>query len=279
MSAKYTRGYNTNTPPAEGQHGILTKFGKIVKPREGISLGVLSTGFAREFDKGDGPGSWSPLDLFPGLSSDAFKGGQQMTGAGAVPPGFPKAAGGCQIATNVHDVSAIELELKAPTNARGVKLDFNFYSGEWPEFVCTRFNDGFGAFLKSKAFNGGVLDNISFDSQSNPVSVNNGFFDRCTPNAQTGCRGNSVKTAACPGGEAELEGTGFGERGKYCAATSSAGGATGWLTSQAPIEPGETLSLHLVIWDTGDPSYDSSVLLDNVTWVEGETVTSTERPK
>lgn len=280
VSAKYSRGYNTNADPHEGQHGILTKFGDVVKPREGISLGVLSTGYAREFDKGDGPGSFDPLIFFPGLASHAFKGGQRMTGDGALPPGYPKAAAGCTIANDVHDVASIELEIKVPTNARGLKFDFNFYSGEWPEYVCTQYNDGFAAFLRGGAFNGGVLDNISFDAMSNPVSVNNGFFDRCTPNAQTGCQGGTPKIAACPGGESELAGTGFAEKGAYCGDTeSSAGGATGWLTSQAPVQPGETITLQFVIWDTGDERYDSSVLLDNLAWEQGPTDTKTERPK
>ena len=32
----------------------------------------------------------------------------------------------------------------------------------------------------------------------------NGFFDRCTPNTQTGCAGLHLGTATCPGGIAEL---------------------------------------------------------------------------
>ena len=54
----------------------------------------------------------------------------------------------------------------------------------------------------------------------------------------------------------------------YClGGTSTSGGGTGWLTSQAPVQPGEIISLEFLIWDTGDESYDSSVLLDNLTWV------------
>jgi hypothetical protein len=271
VSAKFTRGWNTQQPPDDGQHGILPRFGVNVKPRAGASLGVLSTGFAREFNNEAGN---------PAGMDGLFQGGRPMTEAGAVPPGYPRPAAGCEIATDVHDVISVELEIKAPTNARGISFDFNFYSGEWPQFVCTRFNDGFAAFLRAKGFGGGVLDNISFDANKNPVSVNNGFFDRCTPNTMTGCQGGPPKTAACPGGEDELAGTGFATRGMYCGTKeSSGGGATGWLTSQAPIEPGETFKLDLVIWDTGDAKYDSSVLLDHFTWLQGPTVTKTERPK
>jgi hypothetical protein len=88
----------------------------------------------------------------------------------------------------------------------------------------------------------------------------NGFFDRCTPGARTGCLGQTQKTAACPGGVAELAGTGFDARGPWCFVTeSTGGGATGWLTSKAPVAPGETITIEFIIRDTGDPNYDSSV--------------------
>ena len=44
------------------------------------------------------------------------------------------------------------------------------------------------------------------------------------------------------------------------------------------MKPGETFTLDLMIWDTGDGELDSSVLLDNFQWVAGEVVTSDGRP-
>ncbi|MEO6418205.1 MAG: choice-of-anchor L domain-containing protein, partial [Polyangiaceae bacterium] len=165
VSAAYTRGYNQPTAPADGQHGILPKFGAVVKPREGATLGVLSSGWAREFN-GD-----------TGDTSTSFKGTHtQITSAGAVPPGFPKASGTCVLDTKVKDVASLKVQIKVPTNAKGIAFDFNFQSGEWPEWVCTKFNDGFIAYLTSSALPGGKADNISFDSMGNTVSVNNGFF-------------------------------------------------------------------------------------------------------
>ena len=164
-------------------------------------------------------------------------------------------------------------------NAEGFQFDFDFYSGEWPEYVCTDFNDSFVAWLQSAAFMGKSGDfNVSFDSMNNPVSVNNGFFDRCTANAQTGCQGNKTATAACPGGPSELQGTGFYNLGNYCSGQTTGGGATGWLTTTAPVKQGEVITLQFIIWDTGDPNWDSSVLLDNFQWQPGPTQTGTQRP-
>lgn len=267
LSAEFTDGFGKSDPPPM-QHGILPKFGKVLKPTEGNSLGVLSTGYAREYNGTRGV--------------DAFKDGQTMQpNIGAeIPPGYPKSAANCPAADSVNDVVGVKLRFRVPRNAKGIRFEFNFHSGEWPEYVCTRFNDGFVAMLSSKAFNGGVPENISFDSLNNPVSVNNAFFDRCTPQSTVGCQAEQRNVAACPGGTSELGGTGFGEPERtYCGFTKSVpGGATGWLRSQAPLEPGEVATIQFIIWDTGDHNYDSSVLLDNMTFEPLPVEANTVRP-
>lgn len=300
VSASFTRGYQDNAAPNAGQHGILPKFGNTLKPTEGGMLGVLSSGFAREYNAASGQmpfnrGSDEFAPIGQIMQGDAFQ-----PEAGVVPPGFPKNAGGCpSLAKEVYDVSVVKLVLKAPTNAKGVAFDFNFFTSEWPKYLCTSYNDSFIAYLKSKKSAGGA-DNVSFDSKKNPVSVNMGFFDRCTPNVQTGCCSAQEAAAGvcetghqaqstCPGGPGELSGTGYGVTGNsggsdedkqtYCKDTSTGGGSTGWLTTQAPIEPGEEITMEFYIWDTGDPLLDSSVLLDNFRWIPGDVEASTARPK
>jgi hypothetical protein len=257
------------TAPNANQHGVLPKFGNVVKPREGSRLGVLSSGYAREYN---GTAGSAPF-------GGEFPIGQAWSTNSTLPAGFPKPATGCVVDNEVNDLINLKLTLKAPPNVSGIKFDFNFYSSEWPAYICTNFNDGFIAYLTAKGFNNGKADNVSFDKDNNPVSVNNGFFDRCTPNTTTGCMGMSTGTSSCPGGESELAGTGFFNRGSYCGGQSTGGGATGWLTSQAPVQAGETFTLEFMVWDTGDQILDSSVLIDNFTWAQGNVVTSTDRPK
>jgi hypothetical protein len=62
----------------------------------------------------------------------------------------------------------VKLELKAPKNASGLKFDFNFHSSEWPEYICSDFNDGFIAYLSAKGFNGGAPANISSTRRTIP---------------------------------------------------------------------------------------------------------------
>ncbi len=278
VSASYSNGYGRADAPQQGQWGLLPKFGSSLTPREGHLLGAISSGYAREYDSPSGTGT--PFFKIGPLDGTSYP-------TGAAPSGFPRAAAGCQQDNLVNDMIDVKLTLKAPPNAQGFKFDFDFHSSEWPAFICTNFNDAFVAYLSAPSFNGGKGDNVSFDSKSNPVSVNNGFFDRCTPNSPIGCGdGNApTGTAACPGGPAELGGTGFGLTGTPISAPTcdpsqpqTVGGATGWLTTQAKVNAGEEFTLEFMIWDAGDGVLDSLVLLDKFQWIGGAVTPGTTRP-
>ncbi len=259
VSAAYTNGYLSNSAPSANQHGILPKFGDVIRPREGSMLGVLSTGHAREFN---------------GSPGTVFTSSATWSTAGDAPPGYPKASVGCPSATDINDVSALRLRLKAPTGATSFRFDFNFFSSEWPRYTCSKFNDAFVAILSAKSFNGGVPDNIATDTSGAPINVNSSAFNRCTPNAKIGCDGSKTLTATCAAGPNELNGTGFGVIDIGCDFYSrvTQGGSTGWLTTSSPIQSGEEFELTFMIWDTGDQALDSTVLLDNFRWMNGTTV-------
>ena len=74
-------------------------------------------------------------------------------------------------------------------------------------------------------------------------------------------------------------GTGFYDLNEthtpMCATGETGGGLTGWLTTQAPVSPSETITIDLIIWDTGDQYYDSSVILDNWQWKPDPVAVST----
>jgi hypothetical protein len=266
VSAKYTQGYQNTKAPNPKQAGALPKFGTTVTPRQGSSIGIISSGIAGPQDCGAGN--------FNGSTNCAG------TAAGNAPPGYPRTVSGCPIANDVNNVMNVVLQIKVPANARGFAFDFDFYSGEWPDFVCTSFNDSFVAWLTSSAWQGKGGDyNISFDGKNNPINVNNGFFQVCAPGG-TQCP-NMGSAAACSLGEGQLLGTGFDDKDDYCLdgnSNTTGGGATGWLTTAAPVAPGETITVQFMIWNTGDDEYDSSVLLDNWQWQASDTSVSTTRP-
>ena len=47
------------------------------------------------------------------------------------------------------------------------------------------------------------------------------------------------------------------------------GGGTGWITTEAPILPGEVITVQMIVWDSSDGIYDSGAIIDNWRWQMG----------
>jgi hypothetical protein len=242
-------------PPNPMSHGLLPKFGNVVKPREGASMLALSAGVAREGRVGDSP-------------AEAV-----MCTESKTPDGFPTPSKAACPNTQIddkpvaNDPIALELEIRAPSNARSFWFDFDFYTFEYPIYICTKYNDFFVALLWSKHTSVPPNHNISFDAKNNPVSVNNGFLEVCKAGTHGG------KQFACALGTAELGGTGYDDKD-----ASGPHAATGWLQTQSPVVPGEEIKLRFAIWDMGDEILDSTVLIDKFRWDVEEGTTQTTRP-
>jgi hypothetical protein len=169
----------------------------------------------------------------------------------------------------ITDDIALEVKMRSPTNATGYKFNFKFYTYEYPEWVCSSYNDQFIALVSPPPM-GSINGNISFDSKNNPVSVNIAFFDVCDPDASSKlefashCSGScpTAPNPYCPGGLAELLGTGMdGPPGGHDS------GATTWLQTSAPVKGGDDVTIRFAIWDTFDHNLDSSVLIDAFQWI------------
>jgi hypothetical protein len=181
------------------------------------------------------------------------------------PVGFPKESPACpgSFTGEPNDVAGLEVKIRAPLNAQGFSFDFNFFTYEWPNYICSQFNDFFVALLSP--FPAGQTDgNVSFDSQGNPVSVNNAFLEVC------GCVGNppspciaGSKSFTCANGNIGLIGTGFG----FDTTPDGDHAATDWLKTQAPITPGSEITMRWSVYDSGDGVLDSTGLIDNWQWI------------
>lgn len=230
-------------------HGILKGFGPNVHPQEGKALLALSSGTARQ-----------PSD--PGYESVSGYDKGYETNA---PPGYPKESPACPgVSTGEpHDTAGLLVKIKTPTNAKSLKFNLDFYTFEWPGFICSEYNDFFVAMM-TPVPKGQPDGNISFDTKGNLISVNAGFLEVC------GCAGGppcqtSGPPSSCTLGNTQLKDTGF---------DSSA--ATGWLATTSPIQqPGAPISLLFAVWDSGDGILDSTVLLDNFTFDVDAAVTTT----
>ena len=219
--ARWSAGANIDNR----SRNILGDFGGTYLPTRGEKFALLSTGIA-------------------GDRQDPRFANWQTQFANSVSHPEPQPPIGCSgnDPNQVNDYSELELVLDVPANANSFSFDFNFMSIEFPEFVCTIFDDTFLAMLESQEFTG----NVSFDSQGNRMSINVGFFDKCKTTLGPACTGDG-----------ELIGTGF---------EGNQGGGTGWLTTTAPVRPGEKIKLTFLIFDEGDHRYDSAVIIDNFRW-------------
>ncbi len=274
VSARYTRANGTVVAPG-AKVGIFENFGPNVPPLAGSRMLGLSSGLAR----------------LPGQEGECGTADCQEGGAGVAPSGFPAQVPGCAggPGTPISDDVALEVTLRAPSNATGFSFDFKFYTFEYSEWVCTQFNDQFVALVDPPP-PGSVNGNVSFDSGGNPVSVNIAFFDVCTSCQAfaANCRCDSAgcpsaPAGCCSAGGAQLQGTGFdvwtspndveliyddffGACFDSQPSPVKAGG-TSWLRTQAPVEPGSEVTIRFAIWDAGDAALDSTSVLDNFRWI------------
>jgi hypothetical protein len=239
---------------ADTHSNRLTKhFGRHYVPEAGETMAYFSTGIAA--DETD-YGFVEPQDgtAFQGRENNplAITSTNVCTGTKLGAPAI------------ANDMVALTMQIQVPTNAKAFQFNFNFFSSEYPEYVGGQYNDMFIAYLQSKKYTG----NISFDANNNPVTVNSGFFQVCCSSPICANGGHTCAKDICPQKgprSADLDGTGYElpdhESGQPI------GGGTDWLTTTAPVEPGEVITLTLFVFDSGDHFWDSAVLLDGFKWL------------
>jgi hypothetical protein len=169
----------------------------------------------------------------------------------------------------------MKIRVRVPTNAKSFNVQMHFFSAEWPEYVCTNFNDLFVSLVTSTAVGNPADKNIAIyttqQNQKYPVGVNiakaaAGLFTECK-NGQVACLGAPFNYNNCSAGVNPLAGTGFQVTNDAgCGANNTTGGGTGWLKMAGNVKGGETMEIRFAIWDTGDGVWDSLVLLDDWEW-------------
>ncbi len=259
---------------APASRRIRAKFGNDWTPRNGSRLVMLSSGYA--VDNYD-DSAYRPQDFGSGFTDPK---GAFNTKAPSHPLySKPKCGAGTNV-PDVYDVSEFKMTLRVPQNAKGLSYDFAFFSAEYPEYVCTAYNDRFVAILESSALDPTTLPaeqcvpgaarptcNISYDSKGQPITINNGFFDVCESYSGNNCSGKAVSNT-CSAPITKLGKTGYELSQPFCSGSTQkpAGGGTDWLTTKAPVKPGETVTLRFLVFDESDPILDSAVLIDNFRW-------------
>jgi hypothetical protein len=148
--------------------------------------------------------------------------------------------------------------LRVPTNVRSFAVSENFFTTEYPGYVCSKYNDWFVVDVDPKVpeYDDG---NVAFDGAGNPISVNTSLLQVCKAQVANG------RTYDCPLGPDALQGTGFDQVDDPFSPAPHA--ATGWLRTKAKVVPGSVIRIRFAVWDSSDGNLDSTVLLDDFAWL------------
>ncbi len=225
------------------QSAVLTDYGTGgIVPLVGATMAGISTGRMRDANDPDFVNPYQGTD-FGSMSQPPAA---YLAQHGGSLPASASCNGTCPSGSGAYDSVNLRLTIRVPTNANGFMYRHRFFTSEYWNFTCMKYNDFHLALLHSEA--GGIPPdrNIAFDSLGSPMSVNNVFMEVCKPK---GCY-------TCPNGWGALVGTGM----------EDFGGGTVWLTVYAPVVPGETITLELMVFDVSDNIDDTLVLLDGFTW-------------
>jgi hypothetical protein len=286
IDAKFELADGTGSPDPK-QHSIRPSFGSTTV-RAGSSFAVLSTGVAAA------TGQSNP-------SFAAFQDGSSMGGSSGFPSDFFSAHGstlpnapGCPPADTIfsgaNDPVMLDLTIRVPTNAKSFTMGVNFMSAEYPEWVCSPYNDFFVVLLDStyagtpaNPMDKNLATYTSPSMQVYPVGVNlaygnTGLFQQCK-NGPTGCaQGSTAGNITTCKSTTELAGTGMdtlnpsgvmGGPNGYCGVNNQVGGGTGWLQTSGNVVGGEVIKLRIALWDTSDDILDSLAIIDNFQWQLG----------
>ena len=214
-----------------GQVGTFSMGTSTIGLDEGI---VLSTGNITDIP--------NPLPVFNNFASS-------IMGGSTIEPDLSS------LVTQVlNDVVVLEFDFVP--QATGVSFQYVFASEEYPDFVCSDYNDVFGFFISGPGFAGN--ENIAFiPGTTTPVAINT---------VNSGNPGDFYYSTGCPAG-------GLGNSSFYvdncddptfCFGNNNPISFDGFTTvfeASAEVVACETYHIKLAIADAGDSSYDSAVFL------------------
>jgi len=167
------------------------------------------------------------------------------------------------------DVSSIVFDLIPIGDS--VKFKYIFGSDEYPEFVCTQFNDVFGFFIKGPGIIGDTIFNgTTLEGYKNMAKVPGLDLPVTINNVNPGISGTFGVNANC-----NFTPEGIGSYVSNFAPieplynTLALDGLTKTLTAESSVIPCESYTLVLAIADAGDQIFDSGVFLEMGSMVSG----------
>ncbi len=138
-----------------------------------------------------------------------------------------------------------------------LRFRYAFASEEYPEFVCSEFNDIFGFFISGPGINGPYQNNAiniaRIPGTSLPVTINN---------VNPGAVGTAGTIEYCTPPRGSLAFSQFYNSNDGSNNFPVYDGITDVFTAEAIVQPCQIYTIKLVICDVGDHAYDSGVFLE-----------------
>lgn len=208
-----------------GQSGTyLNAAGAYGLPNTGI---LLSTGYVREYGTGENNDTGN-AGSFGNLDFDEDGGGDEFFGSAT-----PKQHDLLLPITsqNQHyDVVQLDIDFFAHTAAESVTFFATFGSEEFPEFVNSSFNDGFGLYVNGVNVAGALQTGGRPGDPLLPINIDHPDF--------ASIPGTELNGVLAPNGNPVLR-------------------------FDVPIKPSAANTFTIILADTGDDSYDSTVYLSS----------------
>ena len=156
---------------------------------------------------------------------------------------------------NMFNVSRFTITF-VPTGDH-VSFRYVFASDEYPNFVCSEYNDVFGFFISGPGFAGPYANNgvniATLPASGLPVTINN---------VNGGLVGSDGDISNCSGANGSLSNTAYYRDNTTPGSFPVYNGMTTVLTAEANVVPCSTYTITIVVGDVRDAAYDSGVFLE-----------------
>jgi gliding motility-associated-like protein len=138
-----------------------------------------------------------------------------------------------------------------------LRFRYSFASEEYPEFVCSQYNDIFGFFISGPGISGPYqngAENIALIPETNlPVTINN---------VNSGAVGSAGSIANCTPPLGSLAYSQYYNDNSSSNSLPVYDGITDVFIAEAVVQPCQVYTIKLVICDVGDSALDSGVFLE-----------------
>lgn len=234
--------------PQEGERLLLLTTGRLPEPDETWRIEVpLDQVNADNGDNSNAEGQTLPTPV------------QTQSGARDEPFVDCDGVGDCSETLDTfetaNDLVYLRFDVEVPRGTFGYQVDLAWFSAEYPHRVASARNDMFVWWQSSDAFTGNAAT-----LEGEPLTAR-------------GLRPYIGTDPTLTGNASKLVGTGF--EGTVSAECSYAwgsyencpnGATTDWLTLDAPVQPGEIVTIVIALFDQVDRELDTTIVVDNFRW-------------